>query len=235
MTAIYQISPVICLIFDRIFKSKHATQKQIVGSLLVLLGVAGFAIVKFKTQNDDDDDKHTTILGIILAIIATLIFTIYDYRFEDAFENYDTSILMIIQNMGIYLFIISSITFCIVQLTKYETVKDLSLKSRLIIIGDGFVGALGEYLVVYSVSNADAFIFSMILSFQAPLGYIAQIIDDHIHKKKVKISVWFIPLLIVIVFGCVIVSWDETSEDNASKENEPKNSIELTDNVASRL
>ena len=224
MLALFQMASVLTLIWAFLVHKKIPTKTNILGSLLVIGGIAFYIHGNYSTKNEKENSTNK--FGVLFGVVTIILTSIYNYAQETTFDDYKLSCTTILGIMGIYISILGIIPVATVNMVGVEEIGKITTKCGILIICTGFVSVFGEWLVVFAIRNSSAFVMSTILAFQAPLGLAYEIIENKINKTSTHWCYWYIPAVILIVIGGIIAGMNNNTAD--IKSSDTTNSIVRT-------
>ena len=201
------------LVFGWMFYKKIPTIQSCVGSTIIMIGVGLFVMANYYEKTNDD--TNTNIIGVACSISSLTAYSLYSYGQEIFLKQYPMSSNVVIGIMGAYSAIIGAVPVMILNLVGYEKISKITLKPLLLIIINSILTTVFKYINWIVIDKTSAFLFATIFVLTTPLGLFAQISQEKIDKKEMSFSWYYIPPIILIIIGCMLVTWQTKEEINS--------------------
>ena len=225
----FQLCSVHSLWIDWKFNNKRPRAINIVGCLVLVVGVFAFNYV----APQDPDAKPATNPGaksewkaFLYANLSVLLFAFYQFMQECKLTDIPKEYVVGLQ--GLCMTAYGWIPFALAHCIGHEPMTMPSGWIMWLVVMNGVTCIIAEYCALFSVRKTSAFIFVGTLALSSPLGlamhYMKHEMDDWLKSKTfVAWTWWYVPSMLAIVGGCCLVYYGgdgHDSDDGESKVSE---------------
>ena len=216
LCGIGQLQSVLMLSFGWLIYRKVPTFNSVFGSIVIIAGIGLYIMAHYLSETSNSRD--TNAIGVICSIVSLIAFAFYCYGQEIFLKQYKISPTIDIGMIGVYAAIIGSIPLLILNVSGHESINKIPKKSLLFIFGNSFLCWFYKYINWTILKKTSAFLFTTLFVLVVPLGLIAQIVVEKIESQRISFTWLYIIPIVLIIFGCVIVSWQNKEDYDPPEE-----------------